>query len=245
MNMNKKVLLLVFFVLFYTASFAQSANARLRSHISAAEQAMEKSNYAEAVSHLKNAIALAPDNFVPRYILGQLYLSLNDNTRAAKHFEDAINLIDPNTISQRYNECYASSEQVSYRRVMTEIYETLAECYKNAEQTESAIRYYNLLIQLNIVSGYKVPVANALQQIFLCYAADGKWSECLRYFSEIQSFLSDEGGEWGMCEAVCHAVKGDCYANLGQKDKMISEYRLAASLGHEGAKQVLSRLQAN
>lgn len=47
------------------------------------------------------------------------------------------------------------------------------------------------------------------------------------------------GDVWGMCEAVCHATMGDCYAQLGNEPKMISEYQQAARLD-ETQKQSLN-----
>jgi len=237
--MTKRVFAtLLSIVVLHAGVHAQSDGNMLRSYISAAEVAMNNENPGEAIAHLKNAANIAPDNFVPFYLLGQAYLYVEDNDNAAKHYTEALNLVDANTISQKYYECFGTAENISYREITTSIYEALAEHYRNTGQTGLAKRYNNLNIQLNIASGYKAPVSSSLAQIYLCYAEEGEWNDCLEYFKEILMVIP-HGGAWGMCESVCHAALGDCYAYLGQEGEMISEYQQAARLGHSGAMQAL------
>ncbi len=237
----KRVFAILFTVIvFYETSYTQS-NTILRTYISAAGQAMNNNKANDAIMQLKYAASIAPENFVPLYLLGQVYVSLNDYNNAAKYCTDALNIIDANTMSQKFFECYGRNENVSYRKVMTGIYDILAIHYKEVGQIGLAKRYNNLNIQLNIASGYKAPVVSSLQRMYLCYAEEGNWSECLKYFSEIQMIIP-HGGAWGMCEAVCHAAMGDCYAKLGRGTETISEYQRAAKLGHLGARQVLKNM---
>ena len=225
-------------LLFHTATQAQSDNSRLRTYISAAGTAMDNNRPTEAISHLKNAVSIASDNFVPFYLLGAVYIHINDNSNAAKYYAEALNLINSNTVTQKYYECFGTEEDVSYREIVTNIYEALSAHYKDIGQTGLAKRYNNLNIQLNIASGYKIPVASSLERIYLCYVEEGKWDACLEYFTEILMVIP-RGRAWEICESVCHAAMGDCYANLGQQPNMINEYQQAARLGHLGAIQVL------
>lgn len=235
----------LFILLFTTISInivhAQTPTA-LQKYISAAELAMDNEKSDEAIVYLKKAIEIAPDNFVPYYLLGSVYIFVNDSNNAVKYYNDVLNLINTNTISQKFHECFGHSEDVSYRKIMTEMYDVLAEHYKTIGQIKLAKRYNNLNIQLNIASGYKIPVVSSLERIYLCYAEENKWNECLEYFDEILMVIPT-GGAWGMCEAVCHAAMGDCSAQLGNESKMISEYQQAARLGHLGAINILKNAE--
>lgn len=212
----------------------------LQKYISAAEVAMDNENTDEAIIYLKKAIEITPDNFIPYYLLGTVYTHAKDNDSAVKYYTEVLNLINTNTISQKFYDCYGYSEDVSYRKIMTEIYDFLAVHYKTIGQIKLSKRYNNLNIQLNIASGYKAPVVSSLERIYLCYAEENKWNECLEYFDEILMVIPT-GGAWGMCEAVCHAAMGDCYAHLDNESKMISEYQQAARLGHLSAINLLKK----
>lgn len=235
--------LALLFLLFYAMStnivHAQDFTA-LQKYISAAGMAMDNEQTDEAIIHLKKAIEVAPDNFVPYYMLGAVYISVKNSNNAVKYYTDALNLIDANTISQKFHECFGYSEDVSYREIMTEMYDILAEHYMTIGQMNLAKRYNNLNIQLNIASGYKTPVVSSLERIYLCYAKENKWNECLEYFDEILMVIPN-GGAWEMCEAVCHAAMGDCHAYLGNESKMINEYQQAARLGHFNAINILKK----
>ena len=230
------------FILYIWAISINIVNAQnnytLQKYMSAANVAMNNENTDEAIVYYKKAIEITPDNFVPHYLLGAVYIYAKDSVNAVKYYTEALNLINANTISQKYYECFGYSEDVSYRKIMTEIYDVLAEHYKTIGQIKLSKRYNNLNIQLNIASGYKVPVISSLERIYLCYAEENKWDECLEYFDEILMVIPT-GGAWGMCEAVCHAAMGDCYAHLDNESKMISEYQQAARLGHLGAINIL------
>ena len=206
----------------------------LQKYISAANVAINNKNTDEAIVYLKKAIEITPDNFIPHYLLGTVYTHAKDNDSAVKYYTEVLNLINTNTISQKFYDCYGYSEDVSYRKIMTEIYDFLAVHYKTIGQIKLSKRYNNLNIQLNIASGYKAPVVSSLERIYLCYAEENKWNECLEYFDEILMVIPT-GGAWGMCEAVCYAAMGDCYAHLDNETKMISKYKQAAKLGHLGA----------
>lgn len=235
--------LALFIFLFHTMStnivHAQDSTA-LQKYISATGMAMDNQKADEAIVHLKKAIEVAPDNFVPYYLLGAVYTSVKNSNEAIKYYTDALKLINPNTISQEFHECFGHSEDVSYRKIMTEIYDALAEHCVTVGQIKLAKRYNNLNIQLNIASGYKAPVVSSLERIYLCYAKENEWDECLEYFDEILMVIPD-GGAWRMCEAVCHAAMGDCYAYIGNESKMINEYQQAARLGHINAINILKQ----
>lgn len=237
----KRMFAILFMVIVFCETSYTQSNIALRNYISAAEQAMNNNRANDAIMQLKHAARIAPENFVPRYLLGQVYVSLNDYNNAAKYCTDALNSIDVNTMSQKFFECYGRNVNVSYRKVMTNMYDVLAIHYKNVGQIGLAKRYNNLNIQLNIASGYKAPVASSLQRMYSCYAEEGTWSEGLKYFSEIQMTIP-HGDAWEMCEAVCHAAMGDCYAKLGREIETIREYQRAAKLGHLGARQVLKNM---
>ena len=239
----KKFILILVCAISINISYAQE-NVALRNYIAAAGQAMDNQKTDEAIALLKNAANVAPNNFVPRYLLGQAYMYTNDNDNAVKCYTEVLSLINTNTISQKYYECFGVVEDVSYRKIMTDVYEVLAEHYRKAGQLRLAKRYNNLNIQLNVASGYTVPVASSLERIYLCYAEEGKWSDCLDYFIETLEVIP-HGDAWKICEAVCHAVMGDCYANLGQEREMIIEYQQAARLGHINAINTLKNAGIN
>lgn len=229
----KKFILIIVCAISINISSAQDYTV-LRNYMSAAEKAVEDKKSNDAIEYLKKAASTAPDNFVPLYKLGQVYNSLNNIPTAAQYYTRSLSLISANTLSQKIYECYGTTDDVSYRKIMTSIYDVLAVYNKNAGQISLAKRYNNLNIRLNIDYGYKAPVVSSLERIYSCYADEGKWNECFEYFTEIRMVIP-HGGAWGMCEAVWHAVMGDCYAHFGKEREMINEYQQAARLGHINA----------
>lgn len=236
--------ILYLLIVFSTCVASCQDESRLKTYMTTASDAIAEGNTEHAVRYLKRAANLAPDNFVPLYLMGFVYSEyLDDTENAAKYYTNAMNLINENTVPQKFNECFGEGEdELSYRAIMTEIYSFLAEYSKDTGETEQAKRYYDLNIRLNIASGhYVAPVASSLQQIFFCYRENGEWDACLDYFAEIQTIIPRRGVWEGMCESLCHAVLGDCYLNLGQENEALVEYQHAARLGHQGAINLLNQ----
>ena len=240
----KRALVAIIFpiIAFHAAAYAQSDKSRLRTYVSAAEIALDNNRFDEAIFCLENAASIAADNFIPFFMLGSVYSHMDDNSKAAVYYTEALNRISADTFSQKYYECFGTKDDsFSYRKAVTTIYDCLSDHYKNIGRLDLAKCYNELNIQLNIFYGYKSPVKSSLEQIYFCYAKEGGWTACLEYFTRVIKFIPD-GDAWEMCAAVCHAAMGDCYANIGQETMMIKEYQQAARLRHVGAIQSLKAL---
>ena len=237
----KTVVLLVGFLI-PMVSCGKSDVEAFKEYMSAAMEAMDNNNTTEAITQLEKAHNAYPNNFLPLYLIGHIYVDKNDYKQASKYFEKALIIIDDNEdeMIKMYKEFDGTdATHISFRKIMTEIYNELASYYRNFDQLEDAKKYYKKIVNLNIESGYIVPVANSLSGIYQCYREENNYIDCFNYFSTLQMHLPHLK-QWEPCKALIHAIKGDCYYNVGQQDDAIIEYKLAATLGHTGAMEVLN-----
>lgn len=233
----KKIFLLLILLVYEIPLSAQYNT--LKDYFVVINEAMNENRTDDAIMYLKNASERFPFNYVPSLYLGLIYVSLEDYATAEKYYLKVLESINPKNISYEFKEC--GFDDVSYRKIMTMIYEGLSTYNISIGYAEQAIYYLNHNIKLNITSGYKAPVMGSMDSIYKLYFKDAAYNECLKYFSELQMLLPTGNG-WEMCESLCHAIKGDCYAYLGLEDKMLLEYKMAAKLGHNGAIQVLEKM---
>lgn len=194
-------------------------------------------DYTNALTAFETAIWLAPDELMPVYNKGFVFLRQGRSEQALDCFL-AANKLEPNVfevvfhIGQIHMEAGAAKKARPYLEAATwannrssAAYRHLGACLDRLEMTKEAIQAYKAVVKINPED------AASLSMLGRLYAKRGESLDVAQVMCEQSVRIAPDNG-------LFRQRLGRVYLELGQLDTALAEFELASALGHDSRAEI-------